>query len=132
MSKSLVQVSHDDVTLKVPASAAYVSLIRTAAASLAARLDIPVDRIDDLRLAVDEACSLLLVHGERGGSVEFDFQLYHPDSLRIVARTISNGSALKTSGFAWTVLSALVSDVEIERNGPLVIISMTLHSTVTP
>lgn len=132
VSESLVQLTHDDVTLRVPAAAAYVSLIRTAAASLAARLDIPVDRIDDLRLAVDEACSLLLVHGESGAHLEFEFQLFPPDSLRILAHTLSNGSPLKTGGFAWTVLSALVSDVEIELANALVTISMTLDAQVTP
>ena len=132
MSDSLIEVLHDEVTLRVPAAAAYVSLIRTAAATLASRLDIPVDRIDDLRLAVDEACSLLLVHGQKEGQLEFQFQLFQPDSLRIHAQALSNGSPLRTSGFAWTVLSALVSDVEIEIFNNMVVISMTLDAAVTP
>ena len=49
-----------DVKLVVPARPEYVRLLRAVAASLAARLDFTYDRIEDLRLAVSEACSTLL------------------------------------------------------------------------
>ena len=35
-------------------------MLRTATAGLAARLDFTLDEIEDLRIAVDEACALLL------------------------------------------------------------------------
>ena len=46
----------------MPADVAYVSTLRLTAASLAARCDLTIDDIEDLRLAVDEACALLLPH----------------------------------------------------------------------
>ena len=46
----------------MPADGAYVSTLRLTAASLAARCDLTIDDIEDLRLAVDEACALLLPH----------------------------------------------------------------------
>jgi serine/threonine-protein kinase RsbW len=49
-----------DVKLVVPAEADNVRLLRAVAASLAARLEFTYDRIEDLRLAVSEACSTLL------------------------------------------------------------------------
>jgi hypothetical protein len=52
--------SGDHVELRVPASGAYLAVLRTAAAGLAARLDFTLDDIEDLRIAVDEACALLL------------------------------------------------------------------------
>ena len=39
-----------------------MSTLRLTTASLAARCDLTVDDIEDLRLAVDEACALLLPH----------------------------------------------------------------------
>ena len=50
----------DIVEVRLPANSAYVSLLRTVTAGLAARLDFTLDEIDDLRIAVDEACALLL------------------------------------------------------------------------
>jgi serine/threonine-protein kinase RsbW len=49
-----------DVKLVVPAKPEYVRLLRAVTASLAARLEFTYDRIEDLRLAVSEACSTLL------------------------------------------------------------------------
>jgi serine/threonine-protein kinase RsbW len=47
-----------DVELEIPARAEYVSLARLVVSSLASsRRDLPDDRIDDLKLAVSEACT---------------------------------------------------------------------------
>src|SRR5919202_3533665 len=50
----------DTVDLRVPADPAYLAVLRTATAGLAARLDLTLDEIEDLRIAVDEACALVL------------------------------------------------------------------------
>ena len=49
----------DVVVITFPPSA-YLSVLRTATAGLAARLDFTIDEIEDLRIAVDEACAMLL------------------------------------------------------------------------
>ena len=49
-----------DVELRLPADGAYVSVLRTAASGLAARLDFTIDDIEDVRMAVSEACALAL------------------------------------------------------------------------
>ena len=67
---SLDRPAKADVSLRVPADGAYVSVLRTMTAGLAARLDFTVDDIEDLRIAVGEACALVLpeaVPGRRPG-----------------------------------------------------------------
>ena len=49
--------AQDQVTVRMPAEGAYLSVLRTATAGLAARLDFTLDEIEDLRIAVDEACA---------------------------------------------------------------------------
>jgi serine/threonine-protein kinase RsbW len=49
-----------DVKVVVPAKPDYVRLLRAVTAGLAARLEFTYDRIEDLRLAVSEACATLL------------------------------------------------------------------------
>jgi serine/threonine-protein kinase RsbW len=49
-----------DVKVIVPAKPDYVRVLRAVVASLAARLEFTYDRIEDLRLAVSEACATLL------------------------------------------------------------------------
>ena len=55
-----------DVELRLPADSAYVSVLRTTTAGLAARLDFPIDDIEDLRIAVGEASAMVLPEAERG------------------------------------------------------------------
>jgi len=48
------------VSVDVPATPEFVQVLRNVAAGVAARLDMPIDQIEDVRLAVAEAASLLL------------------------------------------------------------------------
>jgi serine/threonine-protein kinase RsbW len=48
------------VSVDVPATPEFVQVLRIVAAGVAARLDMPIDQIEDIRLAVAEAGSLLL------------------------------------------------------------------------
>jgi serine/threonine-protein kinase RsbW len=101
----------DSVELRVPADPAYLAVIRTAAAGLAARLDLTLDEIEDLRIAVDEACALLLdQHPSPGASLTAVFTS-HDGSLEVhvsgPARPLPDRSS-----FAWAVLEALVGRVE--------------------
>lgn len=54
----------DVVTITVPAKAEFLHVVRTVVGSVAARRDLTIDAIEDLRIAVDEACAqLLAAHG---------------------------------------------------------------------
>ena len=74
--------SQDQVTVRMPADGAYLSVLRTATAGLAARLDFTLDDIEDLRIAVDEACAMLLGQAIPGSSLECSFSL-EPDAMTI-------------------------------------------------
>ena len=63
---TVTRLSRPDIDITVPADGAYLSVLRIAAAGLAARLDFTLDDIEDLRVAVDEACSILLAQASDG------------------------------------------------------------------
>jgi serine/threonine-protein kinase RsbW len=48
------------VFAEVPATPGSVQILRNVVAGVAARLDMPIDQIEEVRLAVTEAASLLL------------------------------------------------------------------------
>jgi serine/threonine-protein kinase RsbW len=64
--------SAEVIELTFPASSRFVRLSRLAAASVAAELDFDVESVDDLRIAVDEAVTLLLT-GAGEGTVALRF-----------------------------------------------------------
>jgi serine/threonine-protein kinase RsbW len=104
----------DVVELRLPADGAYLSVLRTATAGLAARLDFTLDEIEDLRIAVDEACALLLPDAVPGASMTCLFAL-QDRSLAVTVRVPSRtGRVPRRNTFAWTVLTALAGDVETD------------------
>jgi serine/threonine-protein kinase RsbW len=106
------QPARDVVSVRLPASAAYLAVLRTTTASLAARLDFTLDEIEELRIAVDEASCLLLAGAEPDGDLLCEFEL-QANALRIaVSAVTSDRAALERDSFAWTVLTALAGDVD--------------------
>jgi serine/threonine-protein kinase RsbW len=102
----------DVVRLRLPATGAYLSVLRTATAGLAARLDFTLEEIEDLRIAVDEACALLLPAAVPGAELDCVFELYR-DELRITVSALTlDGAEPARDSFAWTVLSALAGEVD--------------------
>jgi serine/threonine-protein kinase RsbW len=104
----------DVVTVKLPAAGAYLSVLRTATAGLAARLDFTLDEIEDLRIAVDEACAMLLAQAVPGTDLTCEFELTG-GAVRINVSVLTvDGREPSRDTFAWTVLSSLAGQVDSE------------------
>lgn len=100
------------VTLRVPANSAFVVLIRAAVSAMCARLDFTIDRIDDVKLAVDESAALLLSDVPAGSDLNVSFTPDAPDGLRVtMTAPTEHGRSLQRDSFTWTVLTALVDEV---------------------
>ena len=102
----------DYVQVKMPAESAYLSVLRTAAAGLAARLDFTLDEIEDLRIAIDEASAMLLAQAIPGTNLECAFDLGVDLMTITVSVTAAEPSLPAKDTFAWTVLSALAGTVD--------------------
>ena len=107
----------DQVTVRMPAEGAYLSVLRTATAGLAARLDFTLDEIEDLRIAVDEACAMLLSQAVPGTSLECRFALGRDMMTISVSVPCLTPQLPASDTFAWTVLTALAGSVDA-RVGP--------------
>jgi len=103
--------SEDFVEVRLPADGAYLSVLRTATAGLAARLDFTIDEIEDLRIAVDEACAMLLAQVVDGTELYCKFTLEARTLIVEVTAPTRDGRVPARDTFAWTVLSALAGDV---------------------
>ncbi|HET7689406.1 MAG TPA: anti-sigma regulatory factor [Nocardioidaceae bacterium] len=114
-----------DVELRLPADGAYVAILRTATAGLAARIDFTLDDIEDLRIAVDEACAMVLPQATAGSSLECLFWL-DPGSITVaVSAQCESPRQPSQDGFAWTVLSALATSVTAQADEDRLTISLT-------
>ena len=131
-------VRTDSVLVRVPADPDYLAVVRSASAQVATKFGCTLPEVADLRLAVDEACGLLLRHtvrdqpGAQAGSgpdagadagtgsedLECRFVLDGPElrvTLSMPARDVAKP---EEDEFGWTILSALVDDIVWRIEGP--------------
>ncbi|MER5703886.1 ATP-binding protein [Micromonospora sp. NPDC002296] len=100
----------DVVHLTVPADGGYLGVLRTATAGLAARLQFALDEIEDLRIAVDEACAMLLAIATRDAELECRFAVTDDAlTVEVTVPTVRGATLPSESSFAWKVLTALTT-----------------------
>lgn len=79
----------DNVDLEIPLSTRFASTVRAVAAAVSADLGFSVDEIDDLRLAVNEAVSLLADVDDAGaGRLRIEFE---SDAGVLIVRCVRSG-----------------------------------------
>ena len=121
----------DSVEFRFPADGAYMAILRTVTAGLAARCQLTVDEIEDLRIAVDEACALLLPHAAPGAALTARFVL-EEGRVGFVAELPAHANAEPDrGGFAWTVLRALADDAHVSADAGVLSIALTKRRVAT-
>src|SRR5712691_9867249 len=85
----------DEVVLVVPAAPEYLRLARMTAAGLASRIGFTYDDVEDLRIAVDELCLVLIGPSGRSGSISLTY-IIDNDALTIegVGRFATNNGGV--------------------------------------
>jgi serine/threonine-protein kinase RsbW len=117
-AESHAVVGEDIVRLTVPADVGYLGVLRTATAGLAARLHFALDEIEDLRIAVDEACAMLLAIATDDAELSCRFAVSDNALTVEVTAPITAGARLPAaSSFAWKVLTALTTEASAEAVG---------------
>src|SRR4051795_1202838 len=112
-----VSQTKPDVELRIPADSAYLAVLRTATAGLAARLDFTLDDIEDLRIAVDEACAMVLPQARDDSDLTCTFDLSATRLVVAVTAECDTPRPPNRDGFAWTVLTALTNEVTADVDG---------------
>ena len=114
--------------LRLPADSAYVAVLRMTTAGLGARLDLTLDDIEDLRMAVGEACALLLEVARAGSELHASYVL-DDGRISVSVTTESDGGELDRESFGWQVLDALTTGLAAATDGPSRSISFTVTSS---
>ena len=98
--------------LRVPTTATQLPAVRAMAGDLAIRMDYDLDSVEDLRLAVDEACATLAAIGLPDEPLTVVFETTRA-GLHIDAWVPTpEGTEVPRDGFGWAVLATLVDAVE--------------------
>jgi len=117
----------DVIEVEVPADSAYVGVLRSLVAGVAARLDLDLDHVEDLRLAVSEAAALVL-SAATGDEPRMRVRAtIRPGGLSISLSTpTTQESPPSATAFSWTVLDALTETVEADVSEGRLTVSLSV------
>lgn len=99
----------DIVELRVPCKAEWVALARLSVAAVASRLKFSIDEIEDIKLAVAEACTNAIQHARGSSVIEIRYEAL-ANALRINVRDHGRGTRPE---------AVRARDIEAERVGGL-------------
>ena len=96
------ELTHETVELRVPSRAEWVALVRLAAAAVANRLKFSIEDIEDVKLAVAEACTAVIQHENHGEFIEVTCEVL-PEALHLrvhdAGRHVPNSGSGRTMDF---------------------------------
>ena len=102
----------EEVRLAVPALPEYVRLARLTAAGLASRLGFTFDEVEDLRMAVDELCYLVVGPSGRDGSMTLTFAL-EAEGLYVTGRSSAARGPAEFAELSEQILAAIVDEYNV-------------------
>ncbi|MGO4204776.1 ATP-binding protein [Rhodococcus sp. TAF43] len=106
------------IELRTAADAYQLAAIRRVSTSLAAQCDMTLDQLADLRLAVDEACSILLRIALPDSVIVCTFRV-SADSFDFAGCVPTTGAELEgqyEQTFGWHVLRTLTNELALDRH----------------
>ena len=111
--------AHADVTttirLEVPARAAFLRLLRLTAAAAVADAAIPLERVDDVRLAVDELAASVIAATPPGETLRVDIEA-RPGELSVEGRVRAGPRAPALSTVGRQLLATTCREHQLGRD----------------
>ena len=120
------------IGINVPAEPAFVPTLLSLCAGLATRCRLNLDSVEDFRLAVDEACTLLLPYATPGSTLRASFDLNDHSISADVTVSVLGSATPAQDGYGWALLSALTSDARLVHSDGALGISMFKADVVQP
>lgn len=114
------------VELRIPSRAEWVGVARLAVAGIASRLQFSIEDIEDLKLAVAEACTNCIQHASGSQAVRISCAI-HPDKIVVTVQDSGKGFSgrglvpqelgePKVGGLGVFLIRSLMDDVDYELN----------------
>jgi serine/threonine-protein kinase RsbW len=103
------------VEVRVVADLRQLPTLRALAETMALLSDFTLDEVSDVRLAVDEVASILVVDAAPGAVMSFEFTVDEV-GMRVTVRTVSRREGVPDQRiFAWHVLRTLTDSLRAEQ-----------------
>ena len=117
----------DRLTMAVPGKPEYVGTVRMAVAHVASSIGFDIEAIDDIKVAVSEACTNIICHAHGGGAFMYDVIIDLEESRKITVTVKDTGVGFgmedyvepvpgesSGSGLGIFIIRALMDEVDIQ------------------
>lgn len=137
------------VTMTLPSSSEFVAVTRLTVSGIAARMNFPIEMIEDLKVSLSEACTNVVQHAypsSETGEIFITFHMY-PDKLEIFVEDHGKGFNPKEAaapkdnsehvesfglGLGLTFIKSLMDEAEVTSiMGKGTIVRMVKHTPST-
>ena len=112
------------VSLSLPANPEFVLLVRLTISGFAYRLNFSYEEIEDIKLAVSEACNSVISHSPSDSDILMECRM-EGDDLEILVKTLSLDKEMKDLSFGngrdmgLLLIKALMDEAEYRREASL-------------
>lgn len=120
-----VEDKFDCIKLSIPNKAEYVSIVRLTTSAIASRMGFNIEEIEDIKVAIAEACTNTLENSlnDKEENFDIDFDMYL-DKLVITVKDSGNGFSIDNikelkveelgeGGLGIFIINSLMDEVEI-------------------
>ena len=102
------------IHLQTPASTHQLPVIRAVASTVAMSVDLDLDTIADIQLAIDEACTQLLRRCSGHAVLHSTFEQWEERGLRVtVAAAPVTEPVERDDSYGWAILDTVTDSVEL-------------------
>lgn len=125
-----------DIHLQIPSSADYIDIVRACLYSVASKLGFSYEDIEDMKVAVSEACNNAVLHGSQAfqnNKIDISFESSDSDLIITIQNdgpsfahtdTLNNAAPLQVAdirdlpvgGLGIFLMQALMDNVTVETN----------------
>lgn len=118
------KVSNDYIKISIPSKPEYVSLARLTSSSIANRVGFKIEEIEDIKVAIGEACNNSVEHGLNKTTENYTIEFFvYDDKLTIKIKdegkgikdiddSKPNAEELKEGGLGLFIIKTLMDEVE--------------------
>ena len=104
------------IRLAIPADVRFLRVARLTAAGVAGDLGFGLQAIEDLRVAIDELCVVVIEHADPGAELELEYEI-GDDQLIIVGRCPGSGGDPQVHPVAAELLRMTADEYEVAGDG---------------
>jgi serine/threonine-protein kinase RsbW len=120
-----------EITVTAPAEPESVAIMRMVAAAVAGRTDASIDTVDDLRIAVAEACNRLLAGAPSASRLHMDIEVDTDILEARITADLSDGRVatedLAGSELSWNIIRGLTDSAESSTVDGRPTITLAVH-----